>query len=207
MEGVAGDWQVVDPTPTEPPSDTGEESKQHGDDTQNPEASEETSKKRAVPDPADEDEGRWKLRKKSTAVGLGEIYDPGVIAIKPKVKAEETSRITTQSSAGTSVVGDANATALPRWAPVKWKKAGEPADDTNGETSSGPADGDTSPTEQPQQALPDSSDADVKPEPDTVVDAPLTLSEEVTGTSSGGSLFRKRRAPVGGGVSNRGRRF
>jgi len=214
-QGVAGDWHVVEPTPTEPPS--GENSTQHEDDAQNPDGSQETSKKRAVPDPVEE-EGRWKLRKKTTAVGLGEIYDPGIIAIKPKVKAEETTGEKTQASAGNSVAGDAsrNATALPKWAPVKWNKAGEPTDDTSGEAILGPARGDTSPTEGTPQVLPDPPDAQENPEPDSVADAPVKKvpspvkledavvpSEEAS--SSAGSLFRKRKAPVGGGASGRGR--
>jgi WW domain-binding protein 4 len=213
----------VEPTPAEPPFGTGENSTQHGDNAQNPEGSQETSKKRAVPDPAEE-EGRWKLRKKTTAVGLGEIYDPGIIAIKPKVKAEakaeQTTSEATRLSAGTSVAGDANrnATALPKWAPVKWNRAGEPADDTSGEVSSGPAGGDTSPTEETPQVFPDPGDAQENPERDSVADTPVKkepphvkLEEAVVpseeASSSGGSLFRKRKAPDGGGMSSRGRRY
>jgi WW domain-binding protein 4 len=217
-QGVAGDWQLVEPTPTEPPSGTEEKSTQHEKDAQDPDGSQETSKKRAVPDPAEE-EGRWKLRKKTTVVGLGEIYDPGIIAIKPKVKAEETTSEKTQASAGSSVAGDANrnATALPKWAPVKWNKAGDPADDTSGEAISAPAGSDTSPTEGTPQVLPDPRDAQENPEPDSVADAPVkepspvkledavVPSEEAS--SSTGSLFRKRKAPIGGGVSGRGRRY
>ncbi|KAH9993245.1 hypothetical protein BJV77DRAFT_910040, partial [Russula vinacea] len=91
-QGVAGDWEMVESAPpTEPPSVTGEESTQHVDEVQNAQSNQGTSSnKRAVPvpDPADEDEGRWKLRKKTATVGLGEIYDPGIIAIKLKAKAE-----------------------------------------------------------------------------------------------------------------------
>ncbi len=130
--GVAGDWHIVESAPTESPTGTGEESTQHGDDIQNPEDNQETNKKRAVPDPAEEERGRWKLRKKTTAVGLGEIYDPGVFAIKLKTKAEVKEEDTSQAKEPS---GDANATALPKWAPVKWKKAGEPADDARGEVS------------------------------------------------------------------------
>ncbi|KAI0267889.1 hypothetical protein BGY98DRAFT_902252, partial [Russula aff. rugulosa BPL654] len=89
-QGVAGDWQMVEPTPTESPSGTGEESTHPVGDMQSAEGNRGTgSNKRAVPDATEEDEGRWKLRKKMTNVGLGEIYDPGIITIKPKVKAEE----------------------------------------------------------------------------------------------------------------------
>ncbi|KAI0302741.1 hypothetical protein BC826DRAFT_986034 [Russula brevipes] len=169
-QGVAGDWQVVESVPTDPPSGTGEESAQHGDDVEHAGGDQEQSKKRA-------DEGRWKLRKKTTTVGLGEIYDPGVIAIKvktkPEVKQEETA---SHSSCGTSV-----------WAPVKWKKAGEPADDASAfECGRGPC-------------LREGGDLPVKLEEAT------TPSMETA--SSGGSLFRKRKAPVGRGRATRGEGF
>ncbi len=213
--GVAGDWHIVESAPTESPTGTGEESTQHGDDIQNPEDNQETNKKRAVPDPAEEERGRWKLRKKTTAVGLGEIYDPGVFAIKLKTKAEVKEEDTSQAKEPS---GDANATALPKWAPVKWKKAGEPADDARGEVSSGLADGDTALTEGKPQVIPDPSDADLSAAQVPVADIPMKveplpvkLEEAVTpsgeATSSGGSLFRKRKAPVGGGTGIRGRRL
>src|SRR5260221_10124765 len=63
-QGVAGDWQVVEPTTTEHPPGTGEDPTQQGDDAQNREDNQEAGKKRAVPDTAEEDEGRWKLRKR-----------------------------------------------------------------------------------------------------------------------------------------------
>ena len=38
--------------------------------------------------PEEEDTRRFKLRKKTVGVGLGEIYDPGIIPIKVKKKEE-----------------------------------------------------------------------------------------------------------------------
>ena len=217
-QGVAGDWQMVEPTPTDAPSGTGEESTQPVDDMQSAEGNQGTgSNKRAVPDPADEDAGRWKLRKKMTTVGLGEIYDPGIIAIKPKVKEEETVGEEKQPSDGTTRPEDTKATAVPKWAPVKWKKAGESVDDTRGAMSSGsggdavfvggaplvPAD----PLDAVEDPAPASvTDTSVKEEP-----SPAKLEEATTPSvetaSSGGSLFRKRKAPLGGGASSRGRRY
>ncbi|KAH9954931.1 hypothetical protein BC827DRAFT_1097273, partial [Russula dissimulans] len=72
-QGVAGDWQAVENASAEGASRT--------DNL-------ETNKEHAVPDTADEDEGRWNLRKKTTAVGLGEIYDPRIIVVRPKVKPQ-----------------------------------------------------------------------------------------------------------------------
>ena len=227
-QGVAGDWQMVESAPpTEPPPVTGEESTQHVDEVQNAESNQGTSSnKRAVPvpDPADEDEGRWKLRKKTATVGLGEIYDPGIIAIKLKAKAEiKEEEMAAQgqsklSSDGNSTPGDTTATPVPKWAPVKWKKAGEPADGTGGgAATSGPV-GDTALTEGAPRAPTDPLKAEEDPAPASVTDVsmkeePLHAKLEETTTpsgetaSSGGSLFRKRKAPLGGGVSSRGRRF
>jgi WW domain-binding protein 4 len=212
-QGVAGDWQLVESAPTEPPSGTGDESTQHADDVQNAEGNQETGRnKRAVPDPADEDEGRWKLRKKIATVGLGEIYDPGIIAIKPKVKAEEDKE---EETAGHG--GDTKATPAPKWAPVKWKRAGEPVDTTSGAATSVPG-VDTALTEGAPRAPTNPLNADEDPAPASVTDVsvkeePLPVKLEETTmpsgetASSGGSLFRKRKAPLGGGANSRGRRF
>ena len=214
-QGVAGDWQVVENAPAEASSRAGEESTHHGDHTNSNEGDLETNKNRVVPDPADEDEGRWKLRKKTAAVGLGEIYDPGIIAIKPKVKPEikDEEAVISESSGGASMAS-ATATSVPKWAPVKWKKAGEAADDSTATASPGPRE-DTAPA---QEAPLDSLNTDENPAPDPVVDTylkeeplPVKLEEATTPpvetASSGASLFRKRKAPIGGGASSRGRRF
>jgi WW domain-binding protein 4 len=219
-QGVAGDWQMVETTPTESPSGTGEGSTQRADDMQSAEGNQEgtSSNKRVVPDTAEEeDEGRWKLRKKMTTVGLGEIYDPGIIAIKPKVKEKETAGQEKQPSDGTAMPEDTKATTVPKWAPVKWKKAGESVDDTSGATGSGPG-GDAVLTEGAPLVPADPSNADEDPAPASVTSAPvkeepsLVKLEEATTpsvetASSGGSLFRKRKAPFGGGASSRGRRY
>ena len=221
-QGIAGDWEVVVPATTEPPPGAGEDPTQHGDDVQNPEDNREAGKKRAVPETAEEDEGRWKLRKKTIAVGLGEIYDPGILAIKLRAKAEvkedESASTTAQPSGDVPVAGDVKATALPKWAPVRWKKAGEPADDAGGEGTPRLADGETVPTEGTSRVdLLDPPEAVEMPAPAPVAnvlvkgESSLVKLEETTPSgeapSSGGSLFRKRKTPAGGGASSRGRRF
>jgi WW domain-binding protein 4 len=211
-QGVAGDWQMVEPTPTESPSGTGEESIQHVDDMRNAEDNQGASNKHAMPDSADDDAGRWKLRKKMTTVGLGEIYDPGIITIKAKAKEEETA-----GQDGTAMPEDTKATTVPKWAPVKWKRAGESVDDTSGPTGSGPG-GDAVLAEGAPLVPADSLNADGDPAPVSVTSvpvkeepSPVKLEEATTPsvetTSSGGSLFRKRKAPLGGGASSRGRRY
>ena len=220
-QGVAGDWQMVESTPTEPPFGTGEESTQHADNLQSAEGNQGTSSnKRTVPDPEEEDEGRWKLRKKMTSVGLGEIYDPGIITIKSKVKVEavkEGEKVGQEKQHGTAIPEDTKATTVPKWAPVKWKKAGESVDDTSRVMGSGP--GDDAPLTEgapPVPASPLNAEKDPAPAPVTdtsVKEEPLPVKVEeattpsVETTSSGGSLFRKRKAPLGGGASSRGRRY
>jgi WW domain-binding protein 4 len=218
-QGVAGDWQMVETTRTESPSGAGEESTQRVDDMQSAEGNEGTgSNKRVVPDTAEEeDEGRWKLRKKMTTVGLGEIYDPGIIAIKPKVKEKETAGQEKQPSDGTAMPEDTKATTVPKWAPVKWKKAGESVDDTSGATGSGQG-GDAVLTEGAPLIPADPLNTDEDPAPASVTGAPVkeepslvkleeTTTPSVETASSGGSLFRKRKAPLGGGAGSRGRRY
>ncbi|KAI0265747.1 hypothetical protein BGY98DRAFT_939395 [Russula aff. rugulosa BPL654] len=200
------------------PSGTGEESTHPVGDMQSAEGNQGMgSNKRAVPDATEEDEGRWKLRKKMTNVGLGEIYDPGIITIKPKVKAEETAGQEKQPSDGTAMPEDTEATTVPKWAPVKWKKAGESTDDTSGATSSGPG-GDavlikgaplvpTDPLNGNEDPAPASvADTSVEEEPSHVKLEEAT-TQSVETASSGGSLFRKRKAPLGGGASSQGRRY
>jgi WW domain-binding protein 4 len=217
-QGVAGDWQMVEQTPTESPSGTGAESTQHVDDMESAEGNQGTSSdKSAVPDPAEEDRGRWKLRKKMTTVGLGEIYDPGIIAIKPKVKEKETAGQEKQPSDGTAMPEDTKATTVPKWAPVKWKKAGESVDDTSGAAGSGSG-GDAALAEGAPLVPADPLNADKDRAPASVTGAPVKeelspvkLEEATTPSveisSSGGSLFRKRKAPLGAGASSRGSRY
>ncbi|KAI9512838.1 hypothetical protein F5148DRAFT_1273461 [Russula earlei] len=85
-QGVVGKWEVVESTPTDAP---GEESIQHVDHMPN------------AQDSAEEDRGRWKLGKKTAAVGLGEIYDPGIIMIKPKIRLKGTVNQAEEASPGT----------------------------------------------------------------------------------------------------------
>ncbi|TRM69542.1 hypothetical protein BD626DRAFT_374666, partial [Schizophyllum amplum] len=70
-QGVVGDWQYVAPALGAPAEETPA-----------------NELKRPAETPTDEyDERTFKLRKKT--VNLGDVYDPGVITIKPKIKKEE----------------------------------------------------------------------------------------------------------------------
>ncbi|KAH9062470.1 hypothetical protein EDB87DRAFT_1673889 [Lactarius vividus] len=212
-QGVAGEWQLVESAPAEPSSGTSEETKPEPN-TPQIEGGQEAANKRPLPDPADEEEGRWKLRKKMATVGLGEIYDPGIISIKPKAKVEIDEGVTGSDRVlpSTPTPGDTGATAVPKWAPVKWKKQ------TN-----------RSATQMTQRALhqrltthvwtrrrqfsPEPSDGGkqntLAPVTDVPVkEEPVKLEEPLEeAIPAGGSLFRKRKTPARGGTNSSGRRF
>ncbi|KAG2059131.1 hypothetical protein BDR06DRAFT_874908 [Suillus hirtellus] len=88
--GVAGEWQYVQnytsgsraPVRNEVPS-VSEDA--NGETT----GSSEGNKKREAPVDDIEDERVFKLRRKTVGIGLGDLYDPGIIPIKLKVKKEE----------------------------------------------------------------------------------------------------------------------
>ena len=68
-------------------------------------------------------------------MGLREIYYPGIISIKPKGRVETDkgagNKSECQKTTITLTPSDIVATAMPKWAPVKWSKAGEEAHETN----------------------------------------------------------------------------
>ena len=194
--------------PGETPSGTSEETKPEHN-TRQTEDGQEAANKRPLPDPADEEEGRWKLRKKMATVGLGEIYDPGIISIRPKAKVEIVESPITSTAPTPS---DTGATVVPKWAPVKWNKAGEQVHETNDAASPAPATDNSRTEEAPtvslglpggeeESALASVTKVFVKEEP--------VKLEEPPGESipAGGSLFRKRKTPARGGTNSSGRRF
>ena len=198
---------MVESAPAEPPAGPSEETKPEPT-TQQSEDVQEATTKRPLPDPADEEEGRWKLRKKAT-VGLGEIYDPGIISIKPRAKVEsnegagnDSEPLSTSTAPTTS---DTGATAIPKWAPVRWSKAGEPTNDTipatdKSRTDEVPAASPGSPGEEEESTLAAVANIPVKEEPVKLEEPPVDT------IPAGGSLFRKRKTPARGSTSS-GRRF
>jgi WW domain-binding protein 4 len=204
---------MVESAPAESPAGTSEETKPEPNTLQT-EVSQEATTKRPLPDPADEEEGRWKLRKKTANVGLGEIYDPGIIPIKPKAKVESSERAGNDSDPPSTSTeptpGDTGATAKPKWAPVKWKKAGEQVSETTDSSNPAPADKlrtDETTTVSPgpqggeEESTPTSvANVTVKEEPVKLEEPPAEIIPE------GGSLFRKRKTPARGGTNSSGRR-
>ncbi|KAH9159853.1 hypothetical protein EDB89DRAFT_1041945 [Lactarius sanguifluus] len=211
-QGVAGEWQLVESAPAEPSSGTSEETKPEHN-TPQIEGGQEAANKRPLPDPVDEEEGRWKLRKKMATVGLGEIYDPGIISIKPKAKVEIDEGVTGNDTLpSTPTPSDTGATTVPKWAPVKWRKADEQVRDTNDTANPAPATHDSRTDEAPaappgplggeeESTVASVTDVPVKEEPVKPEEPP----EEAI--PAGGSLFRKRKTPARGGTNSSGRRF
>ncbi|KAG1839279.1 hypothetical protein C8R48DRAFT_782129 [Suillus tomentosus] len=97
--GVAGEWQYVQnytsgsraPVRNEVPS-VSEDA--NGETT----GSSEGNRKREAPVDDIEDERVFKLRRKTVGIGLGDLYDPGIIPIKLKVKKEESTELQPASS-------------------------------------------------------------------------------------------------------------
>ena len=194
-QGVAGDWEFV-ATTTQPPSDAA------------PLASSSSivdvdeSLKRAADSPLDtEDSRQFKLRKKTVSVGLGEIYDPGVIPITLKKKDQPIPSV--QNS-------PPNPASAPKWTKVQWKSADEDVrHGTDLETTVHEGGGD-------ENASVDAP-SNIKSEPDSQPEAEQSSSSRLRDVNSvksescpvipapdgGGSLFRKRKAPGGAGRAKR----
>ena len=212
-QGFAGEWQVVESTPAESPAGTSEETKPEPNTLQT-EDNKEAAAKRPLPDPADEEEGRWKLRKKNATLGLGEIYDPGIIAIKPKAKVEINEGPGNDgdppNTSTEPTLSDTGATAKLKWAPVKWKKAGEQVSETT--DTSNPAPADNLRTDEAPAVSPGPPGGEEESVVASVADVPvkeeLIKLEEPPAEPipAGGSLFRKRKTPARGGVNSSGRR-
>lgn len=82
------------------------------------------NRKREAPVDDIEDERVFKLRRKTVGIGLGDLYDPGIIPIKLKVKKEESTELQPASSK-TTVENIKVDNMLPTDSKVKigWKRA------------------------------------------------------------------------------------
>ncbi|KIJ67995.1 hypothetical protein HYDPIDRAFT_165741 [Hydnomerulius pinastri MD-312] len=172
--GIPGEWSVVTPTP--PPSGTSVLGikMEDGVKTEEGQGNDEESKKRPAPtlEVDEEDTRAFKLQKKTVSLGLGEIYDPGLITIKLKAKKEteelkeDPQQGDAQSGATTNgTIGDSESQppAL-KWTKVQWKKA---SDDSL-----------------PPPSATDTS-TELNSDPDTTTDPPLPCtSANLTGTAA-----------------------
>lgn len=218
-EGVAGDWEVV---AVEEPSMATEA------EEQKPEAStsQTASGLKRPPETQldDEDTRQFKLRRKKLGVGLGEIYDPGVIPIKLKKKEEPAAGdvvdgskgvLVSQSTSSGAGPSSASATVVPQWSSRGWNKPGaSDARDATAEAE-GSADVKTIAVGDPVVTNTDTLDASSQPsdskekavgvkieDPETVKKEELSAPQPSIST---GGLFKKRKLPAGG-AGSRGRR-
>ncbi|PIL35893.1 hypothetical protein GSI_01553 [Ganoderma sinense ZZ0214-1] len=175
--------------------------------------------KRAAEVPLDDEDSRgWKLRRKVAHVGLGDLYDPGALPIKLKAKKMEESAQTGGASDGDGANGAGAGAGLslggsekPRWSARGWNKPGEAssstANDGNGEARAEDA---VKTEDDPlgklvDEPIPDGSPAsEVKAEVKTEDVKAEPVEPAAPPAKAGGSMFKKRKAPVGGG--NRGGR-
>ena len=156
-EGRAGDWVVVAPPPPPLPESGSVSITSAADGVKwEQEVVVGEVRKREEDPPDDDDMRRFKVRRKTAAVGLGEIYDPGIIRVKPRVKRDTEGESTAiqvtvatprQPTASGPVLGSdvlqggtsteaqgtlPKATEMPSWTPREWKWAG---DDEGAESS------------------------------------------------------------------------
>lgn len=189
--GFVGEWSIVESTT---PSITPREEEEG--DVKLEEG--ELGQKRPFPVDDDEDAGhRWKLRKKTTSIGLGELYDPGVIKLKTRAKSATVDTVEGNGADGAGWVpgaGEENlngprATDAPRWTTLKWRKPGE----AHEESASAHEEATSAQEEAPSSAEPPvieeaavavkQEEVDVKPELIPVQEPPA-------------GLFKKRKRPV-----------
>ncbi|THU82025.1 hypothetical protein K435DRAFT_831748 [Dendrothele bispora CBS 962.96] len=207
-QGIAGAWEVV------------ESSSQQEEDEQQPQ--DESSTKRPAETSVDEEDTRhFKLRKKTLGTGLGEIYDPGVITLKPKTKPPPVEYEAKSSSAPSTFLVPASTsyatdlgpkpTSVPKWGKIEWKRPGEKAVSENESGSNEVVQDEKKPptdvvlnelevdnsrierTKASESEVPKikTSDGEILPK--------VELNEPPIPTPAGGSLFKKRKAPTGGG--------
>ncbi|PSR76510.1 hypothetical protein PHLCEN_2v8413 [Hermanssonia centrifuga] len=223
-EGVAGDWELI---AVEEPSTATEVENIRGHAAVPIPVQREADLKREAETQLDEEDTRaFKLRKKKLGAGMGEIYDPGIVPIKLKVKKEEAAdELTTAAAKGSQnfnnafAPGNSAATSVPKWSARGWSKPGtqtedRPDDQSHEEQS---VEGGKEPASQEGGLAKEESyngvplsDARTKTEsPSTSVKLEeVAKSEELEPAApapSRGGLFRKRKLPVGG-AGSRGRR-
>ncbi|KAL5507004.1 hypothetical protein ACEPAH_6460 [Sanghuangporus vaninii] len=244
-QGLVGEWEVVAPPPPPLPDDLQVPKEEESKDEV---LADSLPQKREV-EASPEDGRHFKLRKRTIGAGLGEIWDPGSIPIKLKSETKgesaETSapdhrnaengndtipagsfepRQALQFEKQTQMMpGQNSIVERPKWQPMRWKRAIEPADDkqmnTNEETGEQNITNYADPSIKKEEeriefhqdpTSPRRRESDVGPKveaSDNVVSSakPSIKVEETTTlatSDSTGGLFRKRKVPSGA----RGRR-
>ncbi|ESK96667.1 formin binding [Moniliophthora roreri MCA 2997] len=207
-QGVAGDWQIV--VPSEQPQQTVSEEATH-DATKTPSSN--ANLKRPAETPVDQEDTRYfKLQKKTLGTGLGQIYDPGIIALKPKKKEPiETKEEIQQEKRPAEILAPKlaeeppKATDAPKWTKLQWKRPGEKEDEVKESEQISEAIQDQDQTDIVKKEVNDSPplstveakaqlESVVKVDPDDLVESE-PVEAAVLSRSSG--LFKKRRKPAG----------
>ncbi|KAJ3570018.1 hypothetical protein NP233_g4677 [Leucocoprinus birnbaumii] len=233
-QGLVGDWEVVESTPTPVPAEgEGEDMKPALEDTAGGDGTGTgaSTAKRPAEVPPEDDTRIFKLRKKTATVGLGEIYDPGLIPIKLKKKEEKSETPEASSSLTTSTTSSTSE--VPKWSAISLKPK-EPTNnsvpktgETNGSTTaedpaasrwskvqwSQPINEEETAALSEQLLHPSASVADSDKEPTIKSEEGAPVMTKVEPNSSllppepeqpvTGGLFKKRKTPAGAG---RGRR-
>ena len=176
--------------------------------------------KRPADAPPEEDVRAFKLRKRTLQAGLGEIYDPGVIAIKPKKKEEPTEQQVPPTS---ETKTEPEATSLPKWTavqlkPIQLTKSENPSSETSKPSGAKwvkPQWSEPIPEPDPSQQVsifgpPPSEQGNVEDhQHDDTSGVKLEVKEEEQKPilsdepSAPTGLFKKRKAPAGAGRSRR----
>lgn len=142
-----GEWQVVESSVA--PQEEGDVKPDVGPDSRSVNTTGvigDSSAKRLAEAPPEEDTRSFKLQKKTTAVGLGEIYDPGLIPIQLKRK-EETGQVVEPLIPMSSTSSG----------PLKWTSISLKSKDASSATSSIPSASPSTPkAEESNGALPPS---------------------------------------------------
>ncbi|KAF9070061.1 hypothetical protein BDP27DRAFT_1324220 [Rhodocollybia butyracea] len=182
-QGIAGEWQVVDVS-ADPASTGGSASTSALDEGQ------EILKRPAEEYP--DDARNFKLRKKTLSAGLGEIYDPGLIKLKPKkkeVKEEEEEKA--------SVVADSSephASEKPKWTPLQWKRPSEPESNATVDEASEPSE-----SSAPVKSESSDDKKSTSPEPPLKAEPQETKPSAMPEPVPSGGMFRKRKVAAGSG--------
>ncbi|KAF8588681.1 hypothetical protein K439DRAFT_579913 [Ramaria rubella] len=223
-EGRAGDWITVVPPPPPLPAGVDGDIMPVSDGSKLDQEGALGTVRSRVEEPVDEDDTRrFKMRKKTVPLGLGEIYDPGVIRVKPRVEPDvkqepvsifESTPMSavgpilgaeaTQTNTGPQTVESIpKATDKPTWIRREWKWAGEDQEEGSnrvslpeGTLTDANPNSTAHPDNVPNENLFSDKENEVKKE-DTHSSGPLSESPV------GGSMFRKRKITTG---SNKGRR-
>ncbi|CEL60836.1 hypothetical protein RSOLAG1IB_04075 [Rhizoctonia solani AG-1 IB] len=194
-EGLAGDWQLVLPTPSAPKSKTPEENGKRG--FQPAQAEEKT---------AAESSRNFRVGERKIGSGLEEIWEPDIpIRVKVKTETQLAQPGEQETKPKTEIdYGLPQATEKPVWKPTTWAKAGEMKQEVKEEPSEKVKAEEPSPElslTDPDSAQPSGLDPVPPPQPTPSPTEPPVKNEpeepklDEIAPPSGGGLFRKRKAP------------